>query len=311
MEEIKIDELLDEIEFKDKPLISETGEDQEKSEEEIRFFVPPKKVKNKRFIIRFLLTTAVFFLLFLSCYYLSQERQAGNSKEKDANVPTAVTPDTSGQEGSSSTINDETQPLPLIIDESKANPVVNINKEYSLNHLMQASNGMKILIVHSHNSEYVSESDTVSDAGRVIAQLLVSAGIETYHCETEHDTQGNIGSYSRMKNTLAALTENYPDTVCVIDLHDSDSGLPVTFTVGTDCDGWRENLRLAEAVCARMTKAECAFRFIPDKLGQDSGVLTLNIGIGSKSTSQTEARMLIASFAEAFIEICNEKASAP
>jgi hypothetical protein len=114
-----------------------------------------------------------------------------------------------------------------------------------------------------------------------------------------------------MKESLTSLIDKYPDAVCVIDIHDSDSGHPVTFTVGTDGVGWNENLRLAEAVCGKMASIETAFRFLPGTLGQDSGVLTLNVGLGGKNFGDEEVRAAIASFANAFIEICNEKASAP
>ena len=41
------------------------------------------------------------------------------------------------------------------------------------------------------------------------------------------------------------------------------------------------------------------FRFLPTSLGQDSGLLTLNIGIGGDLTDDSATRALLASFADA------------
>ena len=312
MEEININEILDVIEFKDTPVSESVKRDEYCEEEQIRLYVPPRVTKKRSGIIRFLFTTAVFFLLFFSLALLIEYRQADGEEDTDDYLSTGMTPSTSEAEETDCSVPAALYP-PIVIDESKSGLEININNNegYTLHPLMMSSDGVKVLIVHSHNSEYVSDSLTVTDAGDVITKLLISAGIETYHCVAEHDAEGNIGSYLRMKESVAALIEKHPDTVCVIDIHDSDSGLPVTFTVGTEGLGWNENLRLAEAVCGRMTKIKTAFRFLPGTLGQNSGILTLNVGLSGKGTSDDDVRASIAAFANAFIEICNEKASAP
>ncbi len=311
MEEIKINEILDVIEFNKQPVSESVKREEYREEEPIRIYVPPHGAKKRSVLIRFLITTAVFFVLFLCLALLIDDRQADGGGATEGHLSTSMTPSTSEADETTYSVPSVVYP-PTVIDESKSGIEINIkNEDYTLHPLMLSSDGVKVLIVHSHNSEYVSDSLTVTDAGNVISQLLISAGIETYHCVAEHDAEGNIGSYLRMKESVAALIEKHPDTVCVIDIHNSDSGLPVTFTVGTEGIGWNENFRLAEAVCGKMTEMKTAFRFLPGTLGQNSGILTLNVGLCGKGNSDDEARAAIGTFANAFIEICNEKASAP
>lgn len=309
MEEIKIDEIMDVIQYNNQP-ITESVKTEENNKEGIRIYVPPRRAKRRSAIIRFLFTTAIFFLLFLCLAMHLKNRQADPGEDNDGCIPTVKIPETT-ETVEFDSMKPATEYPPTVIDESKVGVEICLDEEYALSPLFKASDGVKVLIVHSHNSEYVSDSLTVTDAGNVITQLLTVAGIETYHCVTVHDAEGNIGSYLKMKESVSSLIEKHSDVVCVIDFHDSDSGLPVTFTVGTDCVGWNENLRLAEAVCGKMKGIQTAFRFLPGALGQDSGVLTLNLGLGGVGFSDDDARSAIAAFANAFIEICNEKASAP
>ena len=312
MEEIKIEELMDVIEFKGKPVSESVKREANGEDEEIRVYVPPREAKKKSVVLRFIITFVAFFLLFLCLAILIEDRGVCDAEDDEDYLSSAEMTDTSALEEITVSAPSAVYP-PTVIDESKSGIEINLynNEDYSLQPLLLACDGVKVLIIHSHNSEYVSESLSVSDAGSVISQLLTSAGIETYHCITEHDAEGNIGSYLRMKESVTELIERHPDAVCVIDIHDSDSGLPVTFTVGTGGVGWNENLRFAEAICGKMTGIETAFRFLPGALGQDGGILTLNVGMGGKGVPDDDARAIIATFVNALIKICNEKASAP
>ena len=311
MENNKFDEIMDVIEFEEKPLgdVKDAGEQPEK--EELRIYVPPKdKRKGCRFIIRLIFMTAIFTVVFW-CLSTLMGKQNGESVDEGKSLISSadITDETSESEPADH-ISVSYVPS-VVIDESKIGIELNeMNEEYSLKYLIDTSDGVKILIVHTHNSESVSDTLSVTDAGSAISQILTSAGIQTVHCTAEHDKDGNIGAYLRMKDSVIELLEEYPEVVCVIDLHDSDCGLPITFTVGTDGDGWRENLRLAKAVGDEIFGTETAYRFLPGTLGQDSGILTLNVGIGGNGLSDSEARKVISAFAEAFIKICSEKASA-
>ena len=310
MEEIDLEQISDVIEFQSKPAAEFVGREEIQHDDEIRLYVPPRRNKARPKLLRFLLSTVAFFLLFLCLAMLIQYKAKATVDEPDEQLQTGALVETEVIDDINVVAN-PAEFIPIVIDETKTGIEITPDKDYSLYPLIASSEGIKVLIVHSHNSEYVSENLSVTDAGDAIAQLLTSAGIKTYHCTTEHDTDGNIGSYLRMKESVSELITRYPDVVCVIDIHDSESGLPVTFTVGTDFNGWNENFKLSEAVSSYISNIESAFRFLPGTLGQDSGLLTLNIGLGGADTSDEDARSAIALFAEAFIEICSEKASAP
>ena len=110
-----------------------------------------------------------------------------------------------------------------------------------------------------------------------------------------------------MKNTVASLKENNSDLVLVIDLHDSDSGVPLLLTVGAEESyAWRENFDLASAVCTRTVGVENALRVIPADIGQNNGLLTLHVGIGNDKALDEEARKALAAFATAIIDICTK-----
>lgn len=312
-EEIKIDDIMDVVEFKKQP-VSETREaDKSGYEEPIRIYDPPAKIRSLGDrLLGFLILTAAFFLVFCIIAYLMEGRgQDGDGDDSGEYQQAVMLPENSDNEEQADDGINHIVNIPLVIDESKAGIAPDVmNTDYSLHHLVEASDGVKLLIVHSHNSESVSSLISVADAGSAIAQILTSAGIDTLHSTVLHDSEGSIGAYSKMKTTVSSVLEKHPGVFCVIDLHDSDSGLPLTFTVATEGEGWSENLRLAEAVCGRITDTQSAFRFLPGTLGQDNGILTLNVGICGESYEDQEARAVISSLADAIIEICNEKTSA-
>ena len=310
MEEINLEQVSDVIEYQNNRASDFIGSEVPRSDDEIRFYVTPRRNRARVNPLRFVISTASFFLLFLCIAMLLNHNSKVSFATPDEQMLTDTLNDTEPNEDVSVAATPE-EYKPIVIDETKTGIELILDKEYSLYPLMASSEGVKVLILHSHNSEYVSENLTVADAGDVIAQLLTSAGIKTYHCVSVHDANGNIGSYLRMKESLSELLSRYPEVVCVIDIHDSESGLPVTFTVGTDFNGWNENLKIGEAISAHMSNIETAFRFLPGSIGQDNGILTLNVGIGGANIPDEAARRAIALFAEAFIKICSEKASAP
>ena len=307
MEENKID--LDGIEIP-APERAQLKADEGESEG-VRFYTPPRTRRSRGvpFFWQFVLMTLIFALIFACAAALMRNKD--DKADVECGIPPRETTVDSTEACEETEVPERISYPPVVIDESKTEIELELTEDYSLSSLIGSSEGVKILILHSHNSEKVSETITVSDAGQAIAQIISSAGLGVYHCDVEHDGEGSVGAYIRMKQTLSVLLERYPDVVCVIDIHDSDSGLPVTFTVGTDYDGWRENLRLAEAICGGLRDTETAFRLLPGTLGQDSGVLTLSVGICGGTFSDDEAREAIAALTEAIINICNEKASVP
>lgn len=264
----------------------------------------------------FFAVTTAFAAIFLILYIILNPEAARDSSAAEESddryqndIPVGIAPENSDTEVPTGLEEQYITIPPIVLDESMLGIDVEneIDENYSLAPLIGASEGVNVIITHSHTSEYVSESQSVADAGEVLMQILNSGGIKTYHCTASHDAEGTLGAYKRMNETLKALTVEYPGVVLVIDLHDSDSGKPLTFTVGTGFEyGWRENLKAACAVSANISDTERVIRLLPGELGQNSGILTLNIGICGKDYSDEEARKALASLAKAILIICEE-----
>jgi len=87
-----------------------------------------------------------------------------------------------------------------------------------------------VLIVHTHATEtYLPASEgnyhskarenSVRDVGEALAESLMEEGIAVIHDETLHDSPSYSNSYSRSRQTITALLDQYPTIRCVIDLH--------------------------------------------------------------------------------------------
>ncbi len=269
---------------------------------EIKLYMPKKREKNRKIfsfcfrIWRFFAMVIAFFLIYY-CLYQLYVKNAAPAED----VPAVVTPEVTSSE---QTVYLSEPRLPLVIDESSFE--INVEEYLKEENFIKFphGDGIKVLIVNSHSSERVSDSLSVADLSEDLAKILESRGIGTYFDNTANDDAGAIGAYARMSANVAMLKEKYIEAVIVIDIHDSDSGSPFTFTVGaTDSFSWEENLRLACNIYKLMKDTDAMFRFLPTSLGQDSGLLTLNIGIGGDLTDDSATRALLASFADALSQL--------
>jgi len=94
----------------------------------------------------------------------------------------------------------------------------------------------QILILHTHTSEaylpdlqynYTPDDNgrtldpayNVVRVGKALETKLTEAGFPVIHDETIHDYPSYTGSYSRSRDTAAAILERYPQIDIVIDLH--------------------------------------------------------------------------------------------
>lgn len=290
------------IPYEEKPIAEISEEKTEK--EKIEIYIPEENAKREAWVNvfykywHFASITVGFAALFLIIVIVNNPRLLGSFSSSDnTSVSDTI-------EESIEVVVPPQKELPLLIDESKIGIKADdyISSDYSLSHLRSS----KVLIVHSHTSERVTDTMSVTDAGEVISELLNSAGITTLHYSIEHDAEGCIGAYDRMKQSVEQLLADNPDIALVIDLHDSDSGMPMTLTVGANDEFcWTENLRLAYALYAKTEGIDSAVRLLPEAIGQDTGTLTLNIGISAGHTDDIEARKLVAGIANALIILFN------
>lgn len=92
-----------------------------------------------------------------------------------------------------------------------------------------------VIIYHTHATEsyqpsnqgnfhILEENGSVREVGEALANRLRSHGIQVIHDKTIHDNPSYNKSYSRSLETIAALLEQYPNPVMVIDLHRDAAG---------------------------------------------------------------------------------------
>ncbi len=223
----------------------------------------------------------------------------------DETLAVGGVPQTQPEESSSSS--ELSDKAVFVVDESSSGIFAEDidTSSYSLSELIEGKEGVKIIIIHSHSSEMFSENIGIVEAGDVLGELLKSSGIGVYHERKSFDSEGTIGAYGRMETALAALLEKYPETVCVIDLHDSDMPSPLTITVGAaGSRGITDNLPLALAVYRRYDGVKSTLRILPSSVGQSHSRLSLHIGIGGAETSDKDARAALAAFAEGLLRVC-------
>ena len=141
-----------------------------------------------------------------------------------------------------------------------------------------------VLIMHTHGSEaytpaepadFVSEgtyrsSDpaySVIGVGDAMAATLSEYGISVVHDRTLYDDPLYDGSYERSAQGVTAYLEKYPTIAYVLDVHrdavqdssgkqyklisqEDPHAAQISFVMGSNHEGWEDNLRLAVAVSA-------------------------------------------------------------
>ncbi len=293
------------IPYKEKPVILSEDNGSVKSGTTERYIIPKRKKAYFFTCLRFLFFTAILTVVFL---YI---KNAGDAElSNDGNEIYANTTETSESVFETEYVSaDPVKAAPTVIDEAKSGITLDdySDRTYSLSHLIGISDTPGVLIIHSHSSESVSESITVVDAGKVICDILTTADINAIHCARQHDEDGRLGAYALMNESVREILLENNKIKLIIDLHDSDSEKPLTITVGVD-EGfaWQENLRLACAMYNAFKDTEGCIRLLPGTVGQNTGVLTLSIGIGGEKMQNDTGRELIGALAEAIMDLFNK-----
>lgn len=193
----------------------------------------------------------------------------------------------------------------------------------------------QVLIMHTHATEgfFPKESDVYYDnwatrttdnskntvaLGKIIADRLNAAGINTIHDQTQHDAQSYNGSYARARKTIQSYLEKYPSIDVVLDIHrdaityDDGTKLCPTVTVNgkkaaqimiaTGCNSgsvtehtnWIENfrfaIRLQQSCEQKYGKFARPMYFVSKKYNHDLTYGSLLIEMGSEANTLDQAK---------------------
>lgn len=148
--------------------------------------------------------------------------------------------------------------------------------------------GPQVLIIHTHGSEaytlsagksYPSTGNyrtndaqySVIRVGDEIAATLSEYGISVLHDRTLYDDPYYEGAYERAGESIESYLEKYPNITYVLDIHrdavedssgkqyklvsqEEPNAAQLSFIMGSNHEGWEENLKLAVAVSAKITE---------------------------------------------------------
>ncbi|MZP28815.1 hypothetical protein GTO91_03715 [Heliobacterium undosum] len=195
-----------------------------------------------------------------------------------------------------------------------------------------------VLLYHTHNAEnYGADGGSsrldgrnagVFTAGkRLGTRLQEKQRLTVVHSDAIHDYPSYDLAYVQSRKTLLALLQRYPNPLAIIDLHRDAVPLRETVTVGgrkaarilivvgTDARAahprWRDNLRFAEAVAAKLDeKAPGLCKGVITKAGRYHQQLhprALLVEIGGDRNSVAEAQAAAEIFADALAKVFQEK----
>lgn len=199
----------------------------------------------------------------------------------------------------------------------------------------------QVLILHTHGSEayimpagqeYVSTgtcrtSDTTKNVVRVgdeIASVLSDYGISVLHDRTLYDDPLYEGAYGRSVEGIEAYLEKYPSISFILDIHrdavedaqhrqyklvsqEDPNAAQISFVMGSNHDGWQENLKLAIAISESIT-AEHPTVMRPITLrnsnyNQHKSLGSMLVEVGAAGNSLDEALNSARIFADSFASV--------
>ena len=199
----------------------------------------------------------------------------------------------------------------------------------------------QVLILHTHGSEaytmpkgqeYVSTgtcrtSDTTCSVVRVgdeIASVLSAYGISVLHDRTLYDDPLYEGAYTRSLEGIETYLEKYPSISFILDIHrdavedaqhrqyklisqEDPNAAQISFVMGSNHDGWQENLKLAAAV-AEAIKTDYPTVMRPITLrnsnyNQHKSPGSMLVEVGAAGNSLEEALNSARIFADGFAKV--------
>lgn len=203
----------------------------------------------------------------------------------------------------------------------------------------------QILIMHTHATEdyrlsaglwyrpgdgarSTDRSINMCAVGRVMADTLNAAGLNTLHDETLNDYPSYTGSYANSRAVVQQYLEKYPSIKIVLDVHrdaiedraghqykvitrEDPHCAQISFVMGSNNDHWLENVKLAVAVQQKLTDmSPTLMRPLTLRNSNYNQHLTTGsmlVEIGTAGNSLSEALRAAQLFATGFAQVVTEK----
>ena len=203
----------------------------------------------------------------------------------------------------------------------------------------------QILIMHTHATEdyrlsaglwyrpgdgarSTDRSINMCAVGRVMADTLNAAGLNTLHDETLNDYPSYTGSYANSRAVVQQYLEKYPSIKIVLDVHrdaiEDKAGhqykvitredprcAQISFVMGSNNDHWLENVKLAVAVQQRLTDTSPTLMrpmtLRNSNYNQHLTTGSMLVEIGTAGNSLSEALRAAQLFAVGFAQVITEK----
>lgn len=234
----------------------------------------------------------------------------------------------------------------------------NTDLDINLKELVKSKLGYKIekggepqvLIVHTHatesylkeNRDYYTSDDLTRTTdndynmvalGKIVADKLNSAGINTIHSTTAHDYPSYNESYKRAAETICNYVKKYPSIKVVIDLHrdaiaandtdkvkvtteiDGKKAAQIMLVMGsqsgnvTNFPNWKENLKLAvriqQTVEVMYPTLARSIHFMSKNYNESLTTGSVLIEIGTDGNTIDEAKYSAELLANALISLFN------
>ena len=198
----------------------------------------------------------------------------------------------------------------------------------------------RVLILHTHATESYTKQEEVYietsswrtldenynmlSLGAEVARLLALAGIGTIHDTTLHDYPSYNGSYTHARKTLAALLEEHPGILLVLDLHrdasggaggqlrtkalvDGEPSAQLMVVLGTNHKGYEENLSLGLKLHTLLERTHPGImrplQLRAQRFNQDLSSGALLIEVGAAGNTHAEAMTAARVLAEGIISL--------
>ncbi len=199
-----------------------------------------------------------------------------------------------------------------------------------------------VLIVHTHSTEsYTKKGEAYQETSRwrtldedynmlaigaLVADILAENGITAIQHRELNDYPSYNGSYTRARKIMASYLEEYPTIQLVLDLHrdasegehgqmrtlaqvDGQTSAQLMLVLGTNHDGYEENLSLALKLHAQLERTNSGImrplQLRAQRFNQDLCPGALIVEVGAAGNSHPEARLAATALAEAIVSLAN------